>query len=188
MKPPRHIKVYPHEIKPGDEYNGYVNGSTHCFTSITVSPEGVPLSWGEDPLEVKVDYFLRDLTWEEEAEWYKNAVDMKNSNNQLNLMGLHTDLYDVGDAFHEMWNGWVEYEWAKQLIEIVDETFFIVGIAEAPYECWSIEDSVALVAEYKETGDRFWCHVARWAIEEMREQSTEVYKKLMEGNVNNGNL
>lgn len=181
MRPPRHVRVYPNEVKPGDEYTGYVSGSTHCFTSITVSPEGIPLQWGESPIERSVDYFERDMTWEEEAEWYKNTIDMTNPRNQLNLMGIHTDMSSVGDAIHEMWNGWVEYEWTKQLVEIVDENFFILGVAEAPFECWSIDDAVALVAEYKDTGDRFWCHVARWAIEEMRENSKSVYEELMRG-------
>lgn len=181
MKPPRHIRVYPHEVKPGDEYTGYISGDTHCFTSITVSPEGIPLQWGDSPIERKVDYYERDMTWEEEAEWYKKNIDMTNPRNQLNLMGIHTDMSNVGDAFHEMWNGWVEYDWMKQLIEIVDENFFIIGVAEAPYGCWSIDDAVALVAEYKDTGDRFWCHVARWAIEEMRENSKSVYEDLMHG-------
>lgn len=181
MRAPRSVRVYPHEVKPGDEYTGYVSGSTHCFTSITVSPEGIPLQWGEDPIERHVDYFERDMTWQEEAEWYRSHVDMTNSANQLNLMGLHTDLSSVGDAFHEMWNGWVKCDWCEQLVELVDEEFFIAGIAEAPYGCWAIDDAVAIVAEYRKTGDQFWCHAGRSWVEDMREASKSVYEELMKG-------
>ena len=148
---------------------------------ITVSPEGVPLQWGDTPIERHVDYFERDLTWEEEAEWYRNQVDMTNSANQLNLLGIHTDLSSIGDASHEMWNGWVKCDWCEQLVELVDEDFFIVGVAEAPYGCWAIDDAIALVAEYRDTGDRFWCHAGRGWIEDMREGSKSVYESLMKG-------
>lgn len=82
------------------------------------------------------------MTWREEAEWYRNHVDMTNSANQLNLMGLHTDLSSVGGAFYEMWNGWVKCDWCEQLVELVDEEFFIAGIAEAPYGCWAIDFAI----------------------------------------------
>jgi hypothetical protein len=106
---------------------------------------------------------------------------MTNSANQLNLMGLHTDLSSVGGAFHEMWNGWVKCDWCEQLVELVDEEFFIAGIAEAPYGCWAIDDSVAIVAEYRKTGDQFWCHAGRGWVEDMREASKSVYEDLMKG-------
>ena len=89
MRPPRSVKVYPHEVKPGDEYTGYVSGDTHCFTSITVSPEGVPLQWGDTPIERKIDYFERDMTWEEQAAWYRNAIDMQRQPSVSNLSRLN---------------------------------------------------------------------------------------------------
>lgn len=176
---PKSVKVYPYEVKPGDEYTGYVNGNSHCFASITISPEGIPLLWGKNPIKEKIDYFERDMTWEEEDNWYNSAVDMTQNRNQLNLMGIHNDMYSVGDAIHEMWNGWIEYEWKRQLIEIIDENFFIIGITEAPYGCAAINDPLAIVAELDESGERFWCHVPRWVIEEMRESSKNVYEELI---------
>ena len=96
--------------------------------------------------------------------------------NQLNLYGLHADLYSIGDAVHEMWNGWIETDWKKQLIEIIDEDFIIVGIAPCSGR-WNMRDPVAVVAEY-DNGDRFWCHAERDWIEDMREESKKVLEEL----------
>ena len=62
-----------------------------------------------------------------------------------------------------------------------NEEFFIAGIAEAPYGCWAIDDAVAIVAEYRKTGDQFWCHAGRDWVEDMREASKSVYEDLMKG-------
>ena len=72
-------------------------------------------------------------------------------------------------------------DWCEQLVELVDEEFFIAGIAEAPYGCWAIDDAVAIVAEYRKTGDQFWCHAGRDWVEDMREASKSVYEDLMKG-------
>ncbi len=189
MRPPRHIEIPITEAKPGDRFNGYTYkiigrngepGTGYTLGDVIIGEDGTPLSWGEYPITDKeLFHYLRDMTWQEEAEWYKKQVDLENPIHQLNLMGLHHDLYDVGDAFHEMWNGWVCADWYEQLTELIDEDFFIVGIAPAPYECWSLDDSVAIVAEVRRTGDRFWCHAGRSWIEDMREESLEQYKELM---------
>lgn len=185
MRPPKTKRVYPKDIKPGDEFEGYVSGTSHHFCIVNVQEDGTPLTFNQFPIEEKVDYFEQRLTYEEEIEWYKNFIDMTNPANQLNLMGIHTDMYGIGDAFHEMWNGWVCAEWREQLTELIDEDFFIVGIAPAPYGCFAIDDPVAVVAEYKDTGTRFWCHASQSWINTMREESKTEYKMLMEDNHGN---
>ena len=181
MRPPRHVKVSPADIHPGDEFEGYEYDEGLCLTQIIVNEEGIPLSWGEYPLNNEPIVFLRRMGFWEEQEWYKKQIDMANSANQLNLMGIHADLYSVGDAYHEMWNGWVHADWAEQLVELVDEDFFIIGIAPAPYGCFSLDNPVAMVAEYRDSGDRFWCHAAQNWIDDMRKESKGIYKALMEG-------
>ena len=44
------VKVYPHEIKPGDEFFGYEKnhedgGCTSHFCQVKVNDEGIPLVW-----------------------------------------------------------------------------------------------------------------------------------------------
>lgn len=179
MRPPRYVHVLPTDIKPGDEFEGYEYDKGRCLGNIIVDENGIPFSWGKYPLDNEPIYFLRHMNFQDEIEWYESNTDMSNSANQLNLMGIHHDLYDIGDAFHEMWNGWVHADWREQLVELVDEDFFIIGIAPAPYGCMMIDEPVAIVAEYRKTGDRFWCHADHKWIEDMREESMEEYRKLM---------
>lgn len=187
MKPPEYKLIDPKNIKPGDHYSGYEGhrnpNGTHAshFVSIEVGEDGVAREWGRNPVDMdKVAYFHQSLTWEERDEWYKTAVDMSQARNQLNLMGLHNDMYQVGEARHEMWNGWIQATWEEQLIEILDENFFIIGIVDPapPRIGLPMRHPVAIVIEYDD-GDRYWCH-AEWDwINDMRQESKEVYERLL---------
>ena len=175
------IKVSPDKVKPGEKYKGYdYNGGT-CYCSITIQEDNTPIVFDKWPIseEKEVLCFFRDMTLDEERQYYIDNTDLSNGTNQLNLMGLHTDLYSVGDAHHEMWNGWIDYEWRHQILNIKNEDFFIAGIAPAPWECFAIDDPIAVVAEYKNTGERFWCHASRESIERMRSRSKEAYEEVM---------
>lgn len=85
MRPPRTKRVYPEDIKPGDEFEGYVSGFSHHMCTVNVQEDGTPLTFNQYPIKEKVDYFEKELTYQEQAEWYKSAVDMTDSANQLNL-------------------------------------------------------------------------------------------------------
>ena len=149
------------------------------MSEVTIQEDGTPLVFNEYPIEGEVLWFHRELTWEERDQWYRNAVDMTVARNQLNLMGLHNDLYSIGDARHEMWNGWIAATWEEQLIKLLDEDFFIVGIVDPapPRIDLPMRHPVAIVIEYDD-GARYWCH-AEWNwIEDMREESMERYRQL----------
>ena len=187
MKPPSYKLVSPNDIKPGDMLEGYEghtnsNGTrTSHFVQIEVGEDGVAREWGRNPVDMsKVAFFCKPLTWQERDEWYKSAIDMTKSRNQLNLMGLHNDMYQVGDARHEMWNGWIQTSWEEQLIELLDEDFFIIGIVDPapPRMGLPMRHPVAIVIEYDD-GARYWCH-AEWDwIDDMRQESKVAYERLM---------
>ena len=184
MQPPRYKNVKPEDIKPGDHLKGYeeiISDDHTCMhlCDVTVQDDGTPLVYNKYPITEKVSYFYKPLSWQEMKDWYKNAVDMSLSVNQLNLIGLHTDLYGIGDACHEMWNGWIQTTWEEQLVTLVDENFIIVGIADPapPRSCYSMRHPVAVIIEYKD-GDRYWCHAEKDWIDDMREDSLEIYKSL----------
>lgn len=183
LNTPPNKKVYPNEIKPGDVFKGYEyhNGDSHTthLCEVIVNNEGVPLVWGRNPITDPYDYFTRKMTWQEEAEWYKSQIDFSKSDYLLNLIGLHTDLYSVGDAYHEMWNGWIQVSWEEQLVSLENETFFILGVSPAPYGYSGCRDPVAVICEYKSDGERFWCHAEKDWIEDMRDESREIYKNLI---------
>ena len=143
---------------------------------IETDNNGIPYSWGKYPIKEEVIFYHRKLSYQEEDEWYENSIDITNPRNQLNLYGLHTDLYSIGDATHEMWNGWIETDWKRQLISIIDEDFAIIGIAPAIGK-WSMRDPVAVVIEYSD-GDKYWCHAERDWIEDMRKESKKVLERL----------
>ena len=176
------IRVTPDNVKPGEKYNGYDYVGGTCYCSITIQENNTPIVFDKWPIseEKEVICFFRDMTYDEEKEWYINQTNFEDSTNKLNLIGLHTDLHSVGDAPHEMWNGWVSYEWRRQILDIKDEDFFIAGIAPAPYGCVAIDDPVAMVAEYKDTGDRFWCHADRAHVEKMRGKSRIFFNEIMQ--------
>ena len=181
---PPQVKVLKNQVKPGDEYRGYEfipvsGGSGQCWCRINIMEDGTPLVFGKRPLELNEGevflHYVRDMTWQEERQWYIDSTDMEDSTNVLNLIGIHCDMYGVGDAIHEMWNGWITFDWREQLMRVKTEDFFIIGVAPAPYGNCAFSDPVALVAEYRESGDRFWCHTSKDWIEQMREESKEIY-------------
>ena len=189
MRAPREVEVPVSDIKPGDKFKGYTYsivgrngepGKGHCFSEIIIDENGTPLSWGTTPIDKEVIHFLRPMTWQEEEEWYRQQTTDLTPRDQLNLIGIHTDLYGIADARHEMWNGWIETTWEEQVVRLRDEDFFIVGIADpAPARMgMPMRHPVAVVIEYSD-GDRYWCHAEKDWFDDMREESLDKYRKLM---------
>ena len=175
------IKVFPQDIQPGDEFRGYHyrdgNSTIDALCQVVVNEKGAPLTWGKYPIEETVEYFYRMPTWEEEQIWNGEQLDISKSPNVMNLIGIHTDLYDIGDARHEMFNAWIDCDYQDQLLELENEDFFIVGVGPAPWAPGYFNEPVAVVCEYYDNGDRFWCHAEKDWYDNMREESMELYKK-----------
>ena len=184
MKTAPEVKVLAKDIKPGQIYRGYetVNGdsTTIHFCEVVISQNGTPLVWGKNPIEEEVSVFTRRMTWDEERDWMKTQIDLSKDIYQLNLMGLHNNMYDVGDAVHRMWNGWIQADFVEQLVFLEDEDFFIVGVAPAPYGTATMREPIAFICEYIDDGSRFWCHSEKDWIDDMREESLSLYNKMME--------
>ena len=182
MKPD--VRVNPKDLVPGEIYTGYESKSedghtiTH-FCRVEVMEDGTPLTFGKFHITEDVICFTRPMTWQEERDWNHSQVKTLSPKDQMNLIGIHTDLYGIGDARHEMWNGWIEASWEEQLIQLRKEDFYIVGIADPapPRAGMPMRHPVAIVIEY-EDGDRYWCHAEKDWFDDMREESLEEYKKL----------
>lgn len=191
MRRPPSIRVSPECVKPGEEYDGYeiINDEKNSWSMccIIINENGQPLKWGKHPLEDEVTYFWRDMTYKERDEWYANEVNVNNSSHMRNLIGLHNDLYDVGDARHQMWNGWICSDWSEQLVSLEDEDFFIIGVAPAPYGCMAVRNPIAIVCEYIDNGDRFWCHSEIEWIDDMRADSKPILDKYLNNKKGNDN-
>lgn len=182
MGAPRRVWLSISEAKIGEEYCGYKSsdspGSTH-MGRVEYLGDGKGLVFGTTPVENLIE-LERETSWQEQEEWYYKRFDITNSKNQLNLLGLFNDMYDVGDAYHEMWNSWVGIDFYKMTSDILDEDFTLVGIAPAPYGCFAIDDPVAFVAE-ESNGTRFWCHGSEKWVTDMREQMKDIYEDYIKG-------
>lgn len=180
MKAPFYKWILTEEAKIGEKYIGYKTydkPDTTCLCEAEYLGDNKVLVFGTREVD-NVSMLERHTTSEEQANWNKQHFDISNSKTQLSLYGLFTDLYDVGDAYHEMWNAWITDDFYELNADLLNEDFFLVGIAPAPYGC-SIKDPVAFVAEY-ENGERFWCHGGRSWVDNMREQMKEIYHNLTE--------
>ena len=88
------------------------------------------------------------------------------------------------------WESGQSYPEVQKLIEmkllfdisidnLLDESFFIVGCAPAPYgESCLGHKNIALVIEEYDSGNRYWCHCPEDFIEDVREELAEEYKKI----------
>ena len=183
------MKISPAEIKPGDRYFGYElalneQGKTPIkLCPVVINADGKPENRYKAIIAEDIVFYYKNLPVEHKiksSEQKEIKCDLENSRNQLNLMGLHTDLYDIGDSTHDGYNAWLVSDWKKQLSNIEKQNFFIVGIAEkSPWECGYIDEAMALVIEYDSTGDRVWYHVDPNKIAKMRAESLEAYNALM---------
>lgn len=101
--------------------------------------------------------------------------DISRGNAAINLMGLYNDMYYC-EGEHEMYNVWISYDWHEMSDNLEQESFYLYGIAPAPYPCSAFgKDSIAVVIEDFLTGDRYWCHTSKEWVKEMREQMQEIY-------------
>lgn len=168
------------------EYTGYTGGphgpNATCWCKIINKGNGIGWTWGKEEQAVSgIISYKRDFDWQEEAAWYHEHFDINNHVNTNNLIGLFTDLYSVGDAYHEMWNGWIGADFYEMAGELEDETFYLLGIAPAPWEKDDIfgeGNSVAFVGCYYSSDERFWCHGSKDWVEDMREQMEDIYNEI----------
>ena len=188
MKAPEYYPVSPKDIKPGDRFIGYnlkaEKGTHYCMCTVIVNDDGIPLLWGKNTIkeEKEIIFFRRELTFEEIDEWHKTHIDLDKEINKLNLSGFHNNMYDIGDATHEMWNGWLTAGvWAEQLNALENLDFFVVGIAPAPIIPDYFKNAVAVVIEEFDTGNRYWCHWEMDYIEKFRRDTKHLMEKMYEG-------
>ena len=178
---PRSVWIPVSEGVVGTEYEGYKTftepGTSHFCTTIYLG-DGKADVYGS--IYENISFLERRTTWQEQEQWYRDQFDLTNSKTQLNLLGLFHDMYDVGDAYHEMWNGWVGTDFYEMDSDLREEDFVLVGIAPCPYGCAVIDNPVAFVAEM-EDGTRFWCHGGQGWVDDMREQMKDIYESYTKG-------
>lgn len=183
MKAPMTKWIPIEEAKIDEEYFGYTstlepNSTNYC----SVIYKGNGVGWvfnNEERAAHNIDKLMRYLTFQETNQWYEDNYKLTPTAIN-NLYGLFNDMSSVGDACHELWNGWIDSNWYEMSLTLEEENFWLVGVARAPYK-WTVGgDCIAFVAEYYDTGERFWCHGSTSWVEDMREQMKEIYDGLVE--------
>ena len=169
------------------EYRGYRpedRPDTIVLGSITYKGNGIGWCWNDESRPKKIISLRRDLTYYEKEKWYRDNLDITNQKNILNILGLFHDMYDVGDAYHEMWNSWVKVDFYEQIVCLEDEEFYLIGIAPAPWDKDDIfgeGNSCAFVCEHYD-GTCFWSHGSMKWVRDMREQGKDIYNKIIKEN------
>ena len=179
------------EAKVGESYNGYrdsIELNSYHYCTVVYKGNGIGWVWGDENNVVENITFLnKRLTYWERSELKRQQFDLSNDHSQLNLYGLYTDLYSVGDAHHELWNAWIDCDFYEMDYMLRKDEIVLVGIAEAPWEPnFSGGDTyLAFVAEDIDTNERFWCHGGKMTLETLREQMEDIYEELMKRRNNN---
>lgn len=169
------------------KYDGYKiqdESNIEHFCSIQYKGNGVGWQFcKEENIINNITHLKQTRTWSEMADLKKQQIDLNNNITQLNLYGVFTDLHSVGDACHEYWNGWISDEFSELDYELHKDNAILIGIAEAPYQPHYHNNDyryMAFVAEYLDTGERFWCHGGELTADMLREDSKELYEELKE--------
>lgn len=164
------------------QYCGYKTSdrpNALVFGSVVYKGNGIGWAWGkEDRIIKNIIELNRELNYKEVKQWYLDHYNLDDPKVSNNLYGLFHDLYNVGDARHEMFNAWIGTDWYEMSGQLDDEDFYLVGIAPAPFGTSSIKKPIAFVAETYDGTDRFWCHGDESWVESMREQMRDIYNSL----------
>lgn len=169
------------------KYNGYKTqdeSNIEHFCSIQYKGNGIGWQFcKEDNIINNITHLQQKRTHTEISDLKRKQIDLDSGITQLNLYGVFTNLHSVGDACHEYWNGWISDEFAELDYELHKDNTILVGIAEAPYQP-NYHNSdykyIAFVAEYLDTGERFWCHGSELMVDMLREDAKKLYEKLKE--------
>lgn len=173
------------EAKVGDTYNGYKRATepnSFNYCTIVYRGNGIGWVWGDEKNIVEnISFLNKRLTYWERSELKRQQFDLSNDHSQLNLYGLYTDLYSIGDAHHELWNAWIDCDFYEMDYTLRKNGIVLVGITEAPWEPnYGDHDTyLAFVAEDIDTNERFWCHGGKMTLETLREQMKDVYEELL---------
>lgn len=92
------------------------------------------------------------------------------------IKAMEHEMYDQGDARHEMWNHWTwDPSPTNTAIRCKDEGLKIIGYFYLPNPSYDLD--IGVVAEY-EDGDRIWCHAKKSWYDSWKKWFPDLYKKI----------
>ena len=166
------------ECSIGTQFTAYENPKTHSFSSGATRtikeflPEGVKCSnsWTKQDEIFSYDINIHiDFT---EEEIYKRDFDKAR---EIALAMKH-EMYDEGDATHEMWNGWITTDPYKMAKTAKEQDIFVLGWFKLKdYQRRMNGLDIGIVAE-DFNGNRIWCHAKSSWFEKWEKWYPELYK------------
>ncbi len=90
------------------------------------------------------------------------------------IKDLDHELYDCGDAYHEMWNTWVCALSPYDLLESV-EKFNLTILGYFKLDEPKVNLDIGVIVEDGE-GERFWCHARKAWFDDWKEEYPELYE------------
>ena len=167
-------------IPAGDTKVGDVIIAIHpTETSIVSGPKYTVVKKHPDRIEVVDD-------WHNETKFFDNdmRVDLKLTEAEYHnkyledakavAYAMDHEMYDMGDAYHEMWNGWIDINPYDMASNAKDAQIMIVGWFKLSVQKWDGDLDIGIVAEY-EDGERFWCHASSKWFKDWKEDYPELY-------------
>lgn len=92
------------------------------------------------------------------------------------IKALNHELYNCGDAYHELWNTWIcalsPYEMVESAYKF---NFTILGYFKLDQPKLGLD--IGVVAENNYNGERFWCHAKKAWFEDWKEDYPELYEE-----------
>lgn len=182
MRKPK-VRKTPEEVEVGEFFNTYVCGGRIHYLSCAISKDAegnfYTTSWGEDrkPFTEKVDYFERDMNWDEEKVWYKEQFDIYNTNTFLSITGLLNSPI-VHFQNHQLDNFWISSDLYELIYKANERKYIIEGISDAPYQGSFFDYAVALVFRDLHNKDCTyeWCHIEKADADKLIEEAKEILR------------
>ena len=181
MSLPLHKKVPKEEWEEGKEYFAMGNQSlTKMFHFVYLGNNKIKnlYTLKEEEVGDNIEWFERYWYRTEREAVLKKLYQENKNKHSLNIIGVFNNL-KACDGSHEPYNAWISYDAYEMLDNLLEESFFIIGCAPAPYgESWLGHKNIALVIEEYDSGNHYWCHCPEDFIEDVREELAEEYKEI----------
>ena len=168
---------YLKDLKVGESFRGmhYPNGKHVWGPTYTIEERNNNQIKCTDSWHDKITYFSIDEDTKVEVPLTEQEYKSKYFHTAKEIVqGLQNKLYSPGDAYHEMWNGWIGINPYEMAQDIVKHKLIIIGYF--PLSTVLDTRDIGIVAE-DEDGDRVWCHANSVWFEPWEEYFPELYKE-----------
>lgn len=167
------------QLKIGD----VIVAKHHTPTGTMMGPEYTVLKIEDDNIEVmnswtKMPEPLTEADYGVDIGLTEAEIHARDFNMAREIaLAMDHEMYDEGDAYHEMWNGWIDCDPYDMAYRAKDQKIMVLGWFKLKGHQIRMDDlDIGIVAE-DETGDRFWCHAASRWFERWHTRYPELYEE-----------